>query len=407
MFAEAFEEFSASRLWEFEEIEIDWKLEGMLQADLNEGLNNLLENNPLQAEASLNTVISKDSGVWQAYYYRAAARKQLKKFTSAQRDMQRSLKLHSDFYEGYVELAKILHLQNKYEESEKAIKRAIKLDPSKGTAYYLRGDINLSQNEVKSAINNYRDCLAADSLYHDARIKLALLDLLSKKDQSRALKHLNQVLVYDSLQKTALLFRSLLVADKDKKQSIRDLTNLIRVSPENLMAYYYRGVLSTELENYDQAFPDFQKVIKVTSASDNNFVGQQTWIDKKIDLQNAGAYTLTRVYGLPEGDGLKLKQAFCLIITEAFDKSIAIIDKIPDVENEPLALYLKAVAHEHKGDHNKALQLYHGALALDNEIADAHKKRAIYAQELKLWGESIKDLNEVLRLTPDAYIIHR
>jgi hypothetical protein len=69
MFNEAFREFTTSRLRVFEEIPIEWKMEGSLQADLNEGLNYLLEENPGAAEESLTTVLKKDSTIWQAYYY--------------------------------------------------------------------------------------------------------------------------------------------------------------------------------------------------------------------------------------------------------------------------------------------------------------------------------------------------
>ena len=47
------------------------------------------------------------------------------------------------------------------------------------------------------------------------------------------------------------------------------------------------------------------------------------------------------------------------------------------------------------------------ALQLDNDIADAHKKRAIYEQELKQWQKSVDDLSEVLRITPDAFVTYR
>jgi tetratricopeptide (TPR) repeat protein len=124
-------------------------------------------------------------------------------------------------------------------------------------------------------------------------------------------------------------------------------------------------------------------------------------------LQNAGAYTLTRVYGLNEDDGAKLKQAYCYIITNEFDKSIAIINKMDKPNDEPLSVYLKAVAYEHKGEHYKAYQFYDLALTLDKEIADAYKKRAIYEQELKLWDKSIEDLTTVLRLNPEAYVTYK
>ncbi|MEO7990125.1 MAG: hypothetical protein ABI663_11320 [Chryseolinea sp.] len=404
---EAFQDFSSSRFWQYEEISITWNMEGTIQADLNDGINNLVEGKPELAEYSLTTVLKKDSTIWQAYYFRAAARKQIKNLKGAEYDLQRTLRLHPNFYEGYVELAKVHHLSGKVAESERSIKKAIHINKSKAPAYYLRGDINLNQNLVKNAIANYEECLAADSLFHDARIKLFILDLISKKNEVIALQHLDKVLEYDSLQKSALLFRSILLIEKNKKQSIRDLTNLILVSPNNMMAFYLRGTVLVQLENYTKAFLDFQKVIKTTSTSDNNFAGQQTWLDKKIDLQNAGAYTLTRVYGLNEADGAKLKQAYCHIITSEFDKSIAIINKMDKPNDEPLSVYLKAVAYEHKGEHYKAYQFYDLALTLDKEITDAYKKRAIYEQELKLWDKSIEDLTTVLRLNPEAYITYK
>lgn len=407
LFLEAFEEFSTNRLWEFEEIPIDWKMEGLLQADLNEGLNYLLENNPKLAEGSFTAVIKKDSSIWQAYYYRSAARKKLKKLWYARNDIRYALKLRGDFYEGFVEEAKILHLLYDVSGSERAVNKAVRFDPSRGTAYYIKGDIHMSQNESRKSINNYRECLAHDSLFHDARIKIALLEAATKKDMTSALEHLNNVLKIDSLQKSALLFRSLLGSEKDKKQSIRDLTNLLVVSPDNLMALWYRGLFSAQLEDFERAFNDFHKVIKVTSTDDNNFVGQQTWIDKKIDLQNVGAYTLTRVYGLPEEDGLKIRQAYCQIITGDFDKSLAAIEKVSNAFKEPVAAYLKAVTYEHKGMHVKALQNYSIALGLDNQIADAYKKRGIYEQEMKMWDNSIADFTAVLKLTPDAFFTNR
>jgi tetratricopeptide (TPR) repeat protein len=407
MIAEAFDDFSTSRFWQHEEISITWNMEGTIQADLNDGINNLFEEKNDLAEYSFTQVLLKDSILWQAYYFRAAARKKLEKLKGAQLDLQRAVKLHANFYEGYVELAKVYHLRHQVEESERAIRKAINIDKSKAAAYYVKGDISLEQNLLKNAINNYKECLEADSLFHDARIKLSILDLIAKKNIKLAIQHLDKVLAYDSLQKSALLFRGILLIAENKKQSIRDFTNLILVSPNNMMAYYLRGAVLTELENYSKAFLDFQKVIKATSTSDNNFAGQQTWLDKKIDLQNAGAYTLTRIYGLNELDATRLKQAYCQIITQSFDKGIAAINQMDKPNEEPLAVYLKAVAYEHKGEHNKAYQFYDLALQLDNEIADAYKKRAIYEQELKLWQKSVDDLSAVLRLNPEAYIIYR
>ncbi|HEX6889088.1 MAG TPA: hypothetical protein VF141_00290 [Chryseolinea sp.] len=412
MFKEALEDFATSRLWQYEEIPVTWNMKGTLQANLNEALNNLTEGNSDLAESGLSDVIKEDPTLWQVYYYRAASRKNLRKFTDAEKDLQKSLQLHPDFYEGYVELAKVYHLAANIIESERALKRAIQIDDTRPTAFYLKGDIDLIQQQTRNATHAYEECLKTDSLFHDARIKLALIELGTKKNEPEALQQLERVLGYDSLQKTALLFRALLNADRNKKQSVKDLTNLILVSPNNMMAYYFRGLILTELGatergDYDRAFADFRKVIKTTSTDDNNFAGRQTWLDKKIDLQNAGHYTVSRVYGLPEDDGAKIRQAYCHILTGEYDKSIVIINRTSNPVREPLCIYLAAVAYEHKGQHDMAFKYYSRALELDKDIADAYKKRAIYEQELKQWDRSIKDFTEVLRLTPDAFVIFK
>lgn len=407
MMGEAFQEFATKRFWEYEEISITWNMEGTIQAELNEGINNLLEAKPTLAELNFTTVLEKDSSLWQAYYYRAASRKQLRKFSGAKQDLYRALALRPNFYEGYVELAKVYHLRNENIESERALKEAIRVNKSKGVAYYLRGDIDLGQDQIRNAVNNYTDCLAVDSLFHDARIKLSLIDFFAKKNEEVALQHLAQVLAYDSLQKSALLFRSIMLFEKNKEQSVQDLSNLILVSPYNLMARYLRGILLTEIKNYELAFADFQEVIKSTSVDDNQFAGKQTWTDKKIDIQNVGAYTLTRVYGLSDDDAAKIKQAYCHILNRDFMMAVGTLNQTSNPTQEPVCLYLIAVAYEHKGEHLKAFQFYDLALKLDDDIADAHKKRGIYEQEVKAWEKSIADFDAVLKLAPDSYVIYK
>ncbi|MBT1686000.1 tetratricopeptide repeat protein [Dawidia soli] len=404
---EAIREFSTSQLWEFEPLAVDWKMNPALQADFNEGLNNLLEDRAAMAEENLTVVIGKDPAAWQAYYFRAAARKEQRKLKVAREDLQKALKLHDNFYEGLVELAKVEYLQRQVAESEQTINKAIRLDRSRGTAYYLKGDINLAQQQLRPAINSYRDCLAADSLYHDARIKLALLDAFEKRDMTKALAHLNKVLKNDSLQRTALLFRSMLGREKNIRQSIKDLSILIRLRPDDLMARYYHGLFLTDVGDYESAFNDFQVVITRTNIGDNQFDGKQTNIDKFINVQNVGAYILRRVYGLPDTAAARIKESFCLLLTEKHDKGIAALEQVPDGMKEPSVVYLKAVTYEHKGQHPKALQYYGIALGLDDKLVDAYKKRGIYRQEMKQWALSVEDFTTYLKLFPDGYYIHR
>jgi tetratricopeptide (TPR) repeat protein len=399
-------ELFSNRIWDYEQIPIQWTMQGIQQADLNDGLNHLMEQHLLRAETSFTLVIDRDPSVWQAYYFRAATRKMLSKYQHAEVDLQKALQLHGPFYEGYVELAKIYFLKRDQIESDRAIAKAIRMDRAKEAAYEIKADIKLKLGDRRAAIKNYEECLEIDSMFHNARVKVAILKIAAGKEAT-ALKQLNTVLAYDSLQKTALMFRAILGFAKDSAQAVRDLSKLIRVNPGNVEAYLMRGIYCTLMRDYMQGFRDFDHFVTVTTADDNMFRGQQTMLDRKIDIQNVGAYTITRVYGLPDEDAAKIKEAFCHIVIQKFDESIKALDKVSNASKEPLAMYLKAVAYEHKGDHQKALHHYTKALTLDNEIADAHKKRAIYAQELKQWDQSIKDLNELLRLQPATYVSYR
>ena len=95
---EAFDDFTSRKFFEYEEIAVTWNMEGSLQTDLNEGINWLAEQKPHLAETSLTKVLQKDSTLWQAYYYRAASRKQLEKYSKAQADLEKAITLHRDFY---------------------------------------------------------------------------------------------------------------------------------------------------------------------------------------------------------------------------------------------------------------------------------------------------------------------
>ena len=407
MFADALDNFVTSRFWQYEEIPITWNMKGTLQADINEGLNALVEGNPSVAEHNFSNALKIDSTLWQVYYYRGASRKLLRNFPAAVQDFKNAVRLHSDFYEGYMELGKSYHIVGNSKESERAIRRAIQINKSKPVAYYVRGDIDLSRGEPKNANKNYQECLAVDSMFHDARIKLALLDISDKSKVSVAVERLNKVLEYDSLQKNALLFRAILIAKHYKRQSIKDLSNLIKVSPNNLMAYFFRGLVFTDLQDYDRAFSDFRTVLNATSATNQKYSGQRTWLDKTADLQNAGHYTVSRIYGLREDDAAKIRKAYCCILIGAYDLSIYVLNTTSQPNHEPLCIYLRAVSYEHKGVHQSAYEEYDLALQLDKDIADAYKKRGIYLVKRRQWERSLKDLNHALTLTPDVFVIYK
>jgi len=409
VFTEAVREYAlaSARILPYEEIALQWKMEGKLQVFLNEGVNYLTENNPSVAKANFNEFIKLDSSVWEVYYLRGVSDRQLGDYAGAEKDLHRVIKTGHALYECYLELGKIDLIANNLKAAEEDFDKAVRINPERPLAYYYKANIKLGTQHNKDGAVYFRKCLQYDSLFHDARIKLAILDIAEKNNLEAGIPQLSRVLRMDSLNKPALLFRSLATFSSDSKQSLADLNNLVRVNPTNIMALYLRGCQLSVSGNYAKAFPDFHKVIEATSASENSFVGRQTWLDKKIDIQNAGAYTVSRVYGLPDRDALKIKKAYCLLVMGEYQQCVSVINETSIKNKEPLCLFLKAVAFEHSGNHGLAMNHYDEALKLDNDILDAHKKRGIYEQELKEWKKSIADFNEVLRINPETYVVYK
>ena len=396
----------ATNRMDYLEVPIAWKMEGKIQADLNEGINNLMEEKPVLALENFSNVIRQDNRIWQAYYYRGICKKQLRKFAGAREDLDHVKAAGHALYEINLELGKIAFMQRDDLAANSYFKKATKISPERADAYFQIGNRDLETGASKRAISSFKKALEHNPSLHLARITMALL-YWSLKDEQAALDQLNTVLKSDSLNGHALLLRSTINLVKHKDQSLADLNKLLKINPTNVTGLLSRGLIHTEAENFDRAFPDFQKLVESHKIDYNQFEGMQTAFDKLVDIQNTGSYVVSRIYGLPEKDATLIKKAYCLFLLTSYDKSISTINESELANSEPLCLFIKAVAHEHMGKHRDAFQYYDLALKLDNDILDAHKKCGIYEQELKQWEESVKDFTEVLRINPEYYMVYK
>jgi tetratricopeptide (TPR) repeat protein len=150
-----------------------------------------------------------------------------------------------------------------------------------------------------------------------------------------------------------------------------------------------------------------RKVIQASREDENYFIGQQTMLDKRIDILNAGNYTTRTIFGFDEADAKKIKKGFCLLLAGKYDGSIREFDLVKNVNKNSLTLFLKALANEHSGNHQEAFRLYNLALVFDNDITDAHKKRGVYLSELQNWSASEKDFSDALKINPEIHVIYK
>ncbi|HZY81195.1 MAG TPA: tetratricopeptide repeat protein [Cyclobacteriaceae bacterium] len=388
--------------------QFEWNMEGKVQASLNDGINYLDEGSPGQALPALEEAIKLAPGLWVAHYYLGVCQKQLRKYKEAEKSFLRVNELNDKNIYNYIELGKTYDLLGVSNKAERFLQRARDIDSKNPNPVYVLANHSAKMGNVDRARRLYKECLDIDPNFLDAGVKVALIEAAMRSNPKHALRYLEDVLAKDSLHRLALLFHGALKLETDKKIALRDFDRLVRLTPTNTPLRLIRGLLYTETDEYDKSFSDLRKVVEATHSDENRFLGQQSELDKRIDIEFAGYYVVANVYGLPDADAFQVRKAYCLLYRGKFDDALKSIGKVSkDSRKTPLCVFLRAVINEHKGEHKAALFGYDSAITVDKDNIDAHKKRGIYFTELQRWDYAEMDFSEMLRINPESYVAYK
>jgi tetratricopeptide (TPR) repeat protein len=377
-----------------------WDMSGETQAALNEGINLMDEGTPRPALAEFEKAIELERDKWIIHYYKGVCLKQLATDQAAEYSLRQANRLSPGNFFILMELGKSLELRNKFDDAERFYERASEIDPKSALPHYMLASSYAKNNKLIRAKRKLAFCAEVDSTFLHGEVRLAIIESVESRDVRKATGRLEHVLQKDSSNRLALIFHAALVYDNNKMGSLRDLDRLVQLDPTNMNVRFLRGVLFTETGNYDRGFSDLRKVVDAFQLDDFRAKGSQTNEDKRIDIQYAGFYVVSSVYGLPDEDGARIKKAYCLLFVERFDEALRSIDEVSGARTNPLCLYLQGVINEHKRNHKQAFIKYDSALKFDPDIYEAHKKRGIYCTELKNWRLALFDFNEMFRINP-------
>ncbi len=400
--------YDREALRNYEEVQLEWTMTSAIQLHLNDALTNLYDKNFHVAIGALDSVISLDNQLWFAYYYRGVGYKLVGNFEEAGKNFKDAIRIKSDNFQPYLEAGKVEQILGNIESAESYYKKARKIDSSiSDKVLYLLGNIDLSRGDIIAAKKKFLECTSINPSFHDAILRLGLIEVLKKGDSKAALAHVNKVLDLDSLHRNALHIRAVISNKDNPQQSIKDLNNLIKLDPTNLLYITQRAIISSEMNDFEKAFLDFQKVLQATPVENKNFRGKQTLIDKRIDIQNAGYYVMSQIYGLPEESASKIKKAYCLFLVNKTHLGIQTLKEIKGYQNSSLCLFLLGLGYEHFAQHEVAMKYYEYALAIDSEIQDAHTKLGIYNTNLSKWKASEINFSEAIRINPRALEVYK
>ncbi len=204
-----------------------------------------------------------------AYIYRGRAYLELHEMEKAYRDMAHSIRIDSNFGEGYFWWGFVEGYYGETSESLRAIKRydkALELGYRSAELYFQRASIKHHHlKDYEGALENYAEGFKLDPNCHWAyRWRSELY--MKLKNPTAALEDENRAI---DLQPEDAYFRAgraqTSYEQGDFDQVITDCDFLIRERPQQSFPYYLRGVVRRERGDFEGALEDFQLALRYTS----------------------------------------------------------------------------------------------------------------------------------------------
>lgn len=402
---EVIEFYTLEKFSMFENINFKWDMEGRIQAELNEGLNKIEDTNYRPAIANFENVIHLDSTLWIPYYYRAVCLKKIGEFEAAERDFKLIKKLNHNIFQVHLELGKTYYLKNELPAAKRSFQNALRINKISPVANYFLGEVMLKMPDIIRAKKYFTK--AAKQNNSDAKLKLALFEVIEQRNIELAIPLLNEIIRLDSTHVETLILRGLLNLKENPSSSLIDFNKLVAGNPLNFHFLLWRALTLIETEDFHEAFFDLIKVFRANPQNEGSFIGKQTTLDKRIDLYSASEYIISNIYGLREVDSDHIKKAFCLFAIGKYKEGINSIHQLDDFRSSPLGLFLVGMANEHIGQHERAWTHYNLALKYDSTIVDAYKKTAIYNTNVGNWDEAEKRFTKALELNRNLNNIYK
>ncbi len=385
-----------------------WDMPGNIQVFLNEGINYLFEGNLVLAISNFDQALKLNPDLWVARYYRGICHKKLRDLKEAEKDLITSLSLKPNLAIAHVELGEIYHLQNFFSKAADEYNKAVAIDPQLAQAYYNLGSLSLAVGDQRKGIKYYEKCNEVDTGFPQAYMMQGILKFKAKKKDNESIKLFDKAVAADSTYAHSYFWRGLAwIALERPDEGLSNWNKLSALAPHNSFYTFMRGFLLIEMGDFDNAFNELRRAMKAIAVDDEKYVGGQTILDKRIDLQFAANYLITNGYGLNENSFSLLKKGFCLLLSGNAKNALEEIRKAEQIEPSGTVYFLEALAFEHSGDHKSAFLYYTKAIQKDVDNFDAHKKRSIYRTELEDWKGANEDFNHMFRLQPKSPTTYR
>lgn len=197
----------------------------------------------------------------EAYYNRAVAYENLKRYPQAVKDYQAILKDDPNHIDAYNNLG-IIHLdQKQYTEALKYFQKAVDINPQFALGYANMALTHVRTENYDKALQNYDKAISLNPKdpvsYHDRGF--IYNDI--RKDYEKALTDFTRALALKPDYGNAYYNRALTYYNMNKyTEAVADFSQALKINPKDADAFYFRGESHLSLSQYDEAIADFKAV---------------------------------------------------------------------------------------------------------------------------------------------------
>jgi tetratricopeptide (TPR) repeat protein len=185
------------------------------------------------------------------------------------------------------------------------------------------------------------------------------------------------------------------------RRAVADLTEAIRINPEDGIAWYWRGVAYQTLMQVDTAMADYSRSLQLSPDLSLAYSARGGLWKDKGDLPRA-INDLDRAIALdPNAVDAYCMRGDAMYSQGDFDKALKDFDAVVQVApDSPVGYCLRAQALVGKGDFQRALNDANRAIRIDRGLANAYCVRGtIYARSGKP-DSALSEFAAALRLSP-------
>jgi len=184
----------------------------------------------------------------------------------AEADLNESVALNPNGFDGRVSRGALLRLQKKFELALADLGRAIELKPDNPKGYVNRGNTYFDLGRLDEALRDYERALALDPGLANAQSNIGSIRFRQGRN-AEAVAAFDKALQIDPYMGDARLNRGATrLVEKAYDGAVADLTRYLETVGPNAKAYYYRALAYQGVSRHAEAIRDFDAAIRLDGA---------------------------------------------------------------------------------------------------------------------------------------------